>query len=80
MCTDAGSIPAVRTPDNVELVDFGSELHFPARVPVDIYSCGVFADRLFIEHHSHFPHREKPLQAIYSQLCSLSDEDSWITE
>lgn len=80
MCTDAGSIPAVRTPEDIELVDFGSELHFPTRAPVDIYSCGVFADRLFIEHHSHFPEREKPLEAIYSQLTSLSDEDSWVME
>jgi hypothetical protein len=80
MCTDAGSIPAVRTPDQMELVDFQSELHFPTRAPVDIYSCGVFADRLFVEHHSHFPGREKSLELVHSKLCSLSEEDSWVME
>jgi hypothetical protein len=80
MCTDAGSIPAVRTPEDVEIVDFHSELHFPTRAPVDIYSCGNFAGRLFIEHHAHLEGREKYLDAIYSRLCSLSEEDSWVME
>jgi phenolphthiocerol/phthiocerol/phthiodiolone dimycocerosyl transferase len=80
MCTDAGSIPAVRTPERMELLDFQSELHFPTRAPVDIYSCGVFAGRLFIEHHAHVPGREKSLEAVHSRLSSLSDEDSWVME
>ena len=70
LCTDAGSIPAVRTPEGMELDDFQSELHFPTRAPVDLYSCGTFADRLFIEHHAHLPGREKSLEAIHSLLCS----------
>lgn len=80
MCTNAGEIPAVRLPEGVEIVDFYSELHFPTRAPVDIYSCGTFADRLFIEHHAHLPGREKSLDEIYSKLCSLSEEDSWVME
>jgi hypothetical protein len=80
MCTDAGSIPAVRIPDDIEIVDFHSELHFPTRAPVDIYSCGNFAGRLFIEHHAHLEGREKSLDAIYSRLLSLSEEDSWVME
>jgi hypothetical protein len=80
MCTDAGSIPAVRTPEGMELTDFQSELHFPTRAPVDIYSCGTFADRLFIEHHAHLPGREKSLEAIHSLLCSVPAEDSWAME
>jgi hypothetical protein len=80
LCTDAGSIPALRTPEGMELDDFSSELHFPTRAPVDIYSCGTFADRLFIEHHAHLPGREKSLEAIHSLLCSLTGEDSWAME
>ena len=80
LCTDPGSIPAVRTPPGVELDDFQNELHFPTRAPIDIYSCGTFADRLFIEHHAHLPGREKSLEAIHSLLCSVPAEDSWVME
>lgn len=81
LCTDTGTIPPLRTPPGMELDDFQSELWFPTRAPVDLYSCGTFAGRLFIEHHAHLPGREKPLQAIHSLLCSLlSEEDSWVVE
>jgi len=79
-CTDAGSIPALRTPPDMELDDFHSELHFPSRAPLDMYSCGTFADRLFIEHHAHLPGREKSLEAVHSLLCSIPAEDSWVME
>jgi hypothetical protein len=81
LCTDTGTIPPLRTPPGMELDDFQSELWFPTRAPVDLYSCGTFAGRLFIEHHAHLPGREKPLQAIHSLLYSLlSEEDSWVVE
>jgi phenolphthiocerol/phthiocerol/phthiodiolone dimycocerosyl transferase len=80
LCTDTGVIPALRTPADMELDDFHSELHFPTRAPVDLYSCGTFADRLFIEHHAHLPGREKSLEAIHSLLCALPAEDSWVME
>jgi len=80
MCTDAGPIPPLRTPEGMELDDFYSELHFPTRAPVDIYVCGTFADRLFIEHHAHLPGREKSLEAIHSLLCAVPTEDSWVVE
>jgi hypothetical protein len=81
LCTDTGTIPPLRTPPDMELDDFQSELWFPTRAPVDLYSCGTFAGRLFIEHHAHLPGREKPLQAIHSLLCALlSEEDSWVVE
>ncbi len=80
LCTDTGSIPALRTPPDMEVDDFWSELHFPTRAPVDLYSCGTFAGRLFIEHHAHLPGREKSLEAIHSLLSSLLSEDSWVME
>jgi hypothetical protein len=81
LCTDTGTIPPLRTPPDMELDDFASELWFPTRAPVDLYSCGSFAGRLFIEHHAHLPGREKPLEAIHSLLCALlSEEDSWVVE
>jgi phenolphthiocerol/phthiocerol/phthiodiolone dimycocerosyl transferase len=80
LCTDPGSIPAVRTPPDMQLDDFQNQLHFPTRAPIDIYSCGIFADRLFIEHHAHLPGREKSLEAIHSLLCTSLTEDSWAME
>lgn len=80
LCTDTGTIPPLRVPDEIELEDFQSELYFPTRAPVDLYSVGTFADRLFIEHHAHLPGREKPLETIHSRLCSLVGEDSWAME
>ena len=65
LCTDAGPIPAVQTPPDMELDDFHSEMHCHARTPVDMYSLGTFADRLFIEHHAHAPEaRQSSLDAI----------------
>lgn len=80
LCTDTGTIPGLRTPLGVGVDDFHSELHFPTRAPVDLYSCGTFAGRLFIEHHAHLPGREKPLEAVRSLLCALPAEDSWVME
>ncbi|OBG67668.1 acyltransferase [Mycobacterium sp. E3339] len=80
LCTDTGTIPPLRVPDEIELEDFQSELYFPTRAPVDLYSVGTFANRLFIEHHAHLPGREKTLAAIHSRLCSLVEEDSWAME
>lgn len=80
LCTDTGTIPGLSTPQGVEVFDFHSELHFPTRAPVDLYSCGTFAGELFIEHHAHLPGREKSLEAIHSLLCSLPSEDSWVME
>ena len=80
LCTDAGPIPTVRTPPGLQLDDFASEMHCPARAPVDMYSCGTFADRLFIEHHAHAPARERSLEAIHLLLCSVPAEDSWAME
>ncbi|MGB9226186.1 phthiocerol/phthiodiolone dimycocerosyl transferase family protein [Mycobacterium sp.] len=81
LCTYAGPIPAVQTPPGLEIDDFRSEMHCPARTPVDMYSCGTFADRLFIEHHAHAPAaRESSLEAIRQLLCSIAAEDSWAME
>ena len=81
MVTDTGTIPPLRTPEDMDLDDFQSELWFPTRAPVDIYSCGSFAGRLFIEHHAHLPGREKPLEAIHSPaLLTAEPEDSWVVE
>ncbi|SPM30388.1 acyltransferase, partial [Mycobacterium terramassiliense] len=80
LCTDTGTIPGLNTPPGLEVADFHSELHFPTRAPVDLYSCGTFAGLLFIEHHAHLPGREKSLEAIRSLLCSLPAEDSWVME
>ena len=48
--------------------------------PLDLYSCGMSGDRLFIEHHAHAPARKESLEAIRSLLCSVPAEDSWVME
>jgi phenolphthiocerol/phthiocerol/phthiodiolone dimycocerosyl transferase len=80
LCTDPGEIPAVRTPPGLQLDDFRGEMHCPASPPVDMYSCGTFAGRLFIEHQAHAPGREKSLEVIHQLLLSLPAEDSWAME
>jgi phenolphthiocerol/phthiocerol/phthiodiolone dimycocerosyl transferase len=80
-CSDAGPIPAVRTPAGLRLDDVGSEMHCLTHASFDLYSCLTFADRLIIEHHTHAPAaRESSLAAVRSLLCSVSAEDSWAVE
>lgn len=80
LCTDAGEIPAVRTPEGVVLQDFQAEFHCPFSAPVDVYVCGTFGGRLFIEHHAHAPGPEKFLEAIQPILRAVPADDGWESE
>ena len=74
MFTDNGPIPTVRTPPEVELVGCHSEMYFAVNAGIDLYSGGIFAERLFIEHHSHAPAPGKSIEAIRSLLCTVAEQ------
>jgi phenolphthiocerol/phthiocerol/phthiodiolone dimycocerosyl transferase len=74
MFTDNGLIPDVRTPDGVELTACHSDMYFAVNAGIDMYSGGIFADRLFIEHHSHAQASERSTDLIRTLLCSVADQ------
>jgi hypothetical protein len=74
MFTDNGLIPRLRTPPEVELTGCHSDMFFAVNAGIDMYSCGIFAERLFIEHHSHAPAPERSTEAIRSVLCTVAEQ------
>jgi hypothetical protein len=74
MFTDNGLIPPVRTPPEVEMTGCHSDMYFAVNAGIDMYSGGIFAERLFIEHHSHAPAPERSTEVIRSLLCSLAEQ------
>jgi phenolphthiocerol/phthiocerol/phthiodiolone dimycocerosyl transferase len=74
MLTDTGPVPTVRTPPDLELAGCQSDMFFAVDAGIDIYFSGIFADRMWIEHHSHAPAPEKSIEAIRSLLCTIADE------
>ena len=73
MFTDNGPIPDVRTPPGLMMTGCHSDMYFGVDAGIDMYSSGIIADRLFVEHHSHAPEPETSLEAIRSLLCSIAD-------
>jgi len=74
MFTDNGPIPTVRTPPEVELSGCHSDMFFAVNAGIDMYSGGIFVERLFIEHHSHAPAPERSIEAIRSLLCTVAEQ------
>jgi phenolphthiocerol/phthiocerol/phthiodiolone dimycocerosyl transferase len=74
MFTDNGPIPTVRTPPDVELTGCHSDMFFAVNAGIDMYSSGIFAERLWIEHHSHAPAPERSIEAIRSLLCTIAEQ------
>jgi phenolphthiocerol/phthiocerol/phthiodiolone dimycocerosyl transferase len=74
MLTDGGPAPVPRTPPNLKLYECQTELLFATAAGIDMYSSGIFADRLLVEHHAHAPEPERPLEAIQSLLHAIPAE------
>ncbi len=74
MFTDNGLIPDVPTPAGVELTACHSDMYFAVDAGIDMYSGGIFADRLFIEHHSHAEAPERSTDLICTLLATLADQ------
>jgi hypothetical protein len=74
MLTDNGVVPPVRMPPDVEMTACHGELFFAVNAGIDMYTSKIFAGQLWIEHHSHAPAPEAPLDTIRSLLCSIAEE------
>ena len=74
MLTDTGPVPSVRTPPNLKLTSCQSDMFFALNAGIDIYFSGIFADRMWIEHHSHAPAPEKSIEAVRSLLCTIAEQ------
>jgi phenolphthiocerol/phthiocerol/phthiodiolone dimycocerosyl transferase len=74
MLTDAGMVPPVRTPPDVELTATHDELFFAVNAGIDMYLSKVFAGQLVIEYHTHAPAPEKSIEAIHSLLWTIAEQ------
>jgi hypothetical protein len=74
MLTDNGVVPPVRMPTDVEMTACHGELFFAVNAGIDMYTSKIFAGQLWIEHHSHAPAPEAPLDAIRSLLCTIAEQ------
>lgn len=74
MLTDNGLVPTLRTPPEVRLTGCREELFFAVSAGIDMYVSGIFDDRLSIEHHSHAPAPEMPIEPIRSALCTIAEQ------
>jgi phenolphthiocerol/phthiocerol/phthiodiolone dimycocerosyl transferase len=72
MFTDNGPIPEVRTPAELKMIGCHSDMFFAVNAGIDIYSSGIFAEQLFVEHHSHAPAPERSIDVIRSLLCTIA--------
>ncbi|MCV7197194.1 phthiocerol/phthiodiolone dimycocerosyl transferase [Mycobacterium angelicum] len=79
-CTNVSTLPPVRTPEDVELIDISSQVYSCMHVPVGFYACVIATDQLGIELHGDIPEPEKSLEAIRDVLCSLPSEYGWVME
>ncbi len=82
MVTEGGLVPDIRTPEGLILDGMRTEFHTASAAGVDLYTTSIFAGRLQIEHLSHSPEPEKPLETIHSLLCSVAsdEDDDWMAE
>ncbi|ACC40217.1 MULTISPECIES: phthiocerol/phthiodiolone dimycocerosyl transferase [Mycobacterium ulcerans group] len=74
LCTNVSTLPPIRTPEDVELVDFHSRIHCAMDVPFGFYACSIATDRLSIELHGSIPAPQLLLDAIRDILCSVPSE------
>lgn len=74
MFTDNGPIPAVSTPPDLEVTGCHSDMYFGVDAGIDMYSSGIIADRVFVEHHSHAPAPERSIDVIASLLRAVAGQ------
>jgi hypothetical protein len=74
LSTNIGNVAAMRTPPDLEVVDFESQFHRVSTGVIDIYSFGIVAGELLIEHHVQTAAPERSLDSIFSLLRTASLE------
>ncbi|KUI38240.1 acyltransferase [Mycobacterium sp. IS-1496] len=72
--TNIGNVSAVPTPPDLEIVDYRSEFHRASAAVVDIYTCGIAAGQLRVEHHVQNAASERSIESILSLLRAASLE------
>jgi phenolphthiocerol/phthiocerol/phthiodiolone dimycocerosyl transferase len=80
LCTDAGEMPAVRTPPNLEVAGFETELYRTSLGGVDLYGIYTFDDELIIEHFTETTEPQRITDMMHSLLCGVPSEYGWIAE
>ena len=80
MATDGGTIPALRTPPDVQVTGIQTELFTASSAGVDLYAFSVFSGQLQIEHHAHAPAPDATIEAIQALLTSIASDDDWMSE
>jgi phenolphthiocerol/phthiocerol/phthiodiolone dimycocerosyl transferase len=74
LSTNVGNVTAMPTPPDLEVVDLQSGFHRASSAIIDIYSFGVVAGQLRVEHHVESDTREKSIELIVSLLRAASLE------
>jgi phenolphthiocerol/phthiocerol/phthiodiolone dimycocerosyl transferase len=72
--TNIGNASAIRMPPGVQAVGFQSQFHRASSAVIDVYSFGVAAGQLILEHHVEATTPESSLELILSLLRAASRE------
>lgn len=74
LCTNLGTVPSVRTPPGMQIVDWRTEHYRKSLAVNDVYSVGIFDDHLLIEHHVHAPDPGRSVDMILARLRALAHD------
>ncbi len=81
MTTDAGEMPAVRTPPGLAVEQYDVEVLFASTTAgIDMYSVGTYDGRLVITYHSHGAERDRYVGAVHEILTALPSRHGRGTE
>jgi hypothetical protein len=65
--TNLGRTPDLRTPPNLEVADWQTEIYRSSSV-FDMYSIGTFGDQLAVERHTYAPEPQRSVDLVLSIL------------
>jgi hypothetical protein len=80
LCTDMGVMPPLRTPPDLEVDGFWSEVHRASLGGVDLYGVVTVNDELLIEHHTQNKDPHTPVDVLHGLLRSIPSDDNWIAD
>ena len=71
--TNLGRTPDLRTPPNLDVDDWQTEIYRSSSI-FDMYSVGMFGDRLAIERHTYAPEPQRSVDLVLSILRATALE------
>jgi phenolphthiocerol/phthiocerol/phthiodiolone dimycocerosyl transferase len=74
LSTNLGNVTAIRTPPDLEVVGLQSQFYRASAAVIDVYSFGIVAGRLLLEHHVDAATPERSVELILSLLRAASLE------